>query len=59
MKIALACDHGGLDLKNAIINYLKENGYEFVDFGTNTTDSCDYPDYALPDRKSTRLNSSH
>lgn len=48
MKIALACDHGGLNLKNAIINYLKENGYEFVDFGTNTTDSCDYPDYALP-----------
>ena len=39
MKIALACDHGGLNLKNASINYLKENGYEFVDFGTNTTDS--------------------
>lgn len=48
MKIALACDHGGLNLKNAIKNYLTENGYEYEDFGTNTTDSCDYPDYALP-----------
>lgn len=48
MKIALACDHGGLNLKNSVIAYLKEHGYEVVDFGTNTTDSCDYPDYALP-----------
>lgn len=48
MKIALACDHGGLNLKNLIVAYLKEHGYEVVDFGTNTTDSCDYPDYALP-----------
>lgn len=48
MKIALACDHGGLNLKNLIAAYLKEHGYEVVDFGTNTTDSCDYPDYALP-----------
>ena len=48
MKIAIACDHGGLNLKNAVIAYLVENGYDYVDFGTNTTDSCDYPDYALP-----------
>lgn len=48
MKIALACDHGGLNLKNEIIKYLKDNGYEYEDFGTNTTDSCDYPDFALP-----------
>ena len=48
MKIALACDHGGLTLKNAIIEYLKQNGYEYVDFGTDSTASCDYPDYALP-----------
>ncbi|MDD3027201.1 MAG: ribose 5-phosphate isomerase B [Erysipelotrichaceae bacterium] len=46
MKIALACDHGGLDLKHAIINYLKENGYEYEDFGTYSHESCDYPDYA-------------
>jgi len=48
MKIALACDHGGLNLKNSIIKELTSHGYEVVDFGTNTTDSCDYPDFALP-----------
>lgn len=48
MKIALACDHGGINLKNAVYAYLEEHGYEVVDFGTNTADSCDYPDYALP-----------
>ncbi len=45
MKIAIACDHGGLQLKNAIIKYLTESGYEVRDFGTNTQDSCDYPDF--------------
>lgn len=48
MKIALACDHGGINLKNAIKEYLKEKSYEYVDFGTRTAESCDYPDYALP-----------
>ena len=48
MKIAVACDHGGLTLKKAVIAFLEKNGYEVKDFGTNSTDSCDYPDYALP-----------
>lgn len=48
MKIAVACDHGGLNLKKAVIKYLVDNGYEYADFGTDTTDSCDYPDFALP-----------
>lgn len=48
MKIALACDHGGLNLKREVIKYLEANGYEYEDFGTNTFDSCDYPDYAYP-----------
>ena len=48
MKIAIACDHGGLNLKKALIEYLVKNGYEYVDFGTDSTESCDYPDYALP-----------
>ncbi|MDE5943321.1 MAG: ribose 5-phosphate isomerase B [Clostridia bacterium] len=48
MKIAIACDHGGLNLKREIIKYLTENGYEYKDFGTDSTDSCDYPDFALP-----------
>lgn len=48
MKIAIACDHGGLELKNEIKKYLSESGYEIEDFGTDCKDSCDYPDYALP-----------
>ena len=47
MKIAVACDHGGLNLKKAVLAYLEKQGHEYVDFGTCTTDSCDYPDYAL------------
>lgn len=46
MKIALACDHGGLDLKNKIIEFLKQEGHEIIDEGTYTKDSCDYPIYA-------------
>ena len=46
MKIAMACDHGGLRLKNVLKDDLEKNGYEVVDFGTYTEESCDYPDYA-------------
>lgn len=46
MKIAMACDHGGLRLKNVLKADLEKNGYEVEDFGTYTEDSCDYPDYA-------------
>ncbi len=46
MKIALACDHGGYDLKVAIIAHLKERGIEVIDLGTNNgTDSVNYPEY--------------
>lgn len=48
MKIAVACDHGGLALKNVLLEYLKKNGYEIMDFGTCTAESCDYPDFVLP-----------
>ena len=44
--IAIACDHGGLDIKNAIIKSLEEKGIEYKDFGTYTSDSVDYPEYA-------------
>lgn len=47
MKIAVCCDHGGLDLKTAVVRFLKENGHEVVDFGTDSYASCDYPDFAL------------
>lgn len=48
MKIAVACDHGGLELKKSLLKYLAENGYEVIDFGTTSAESCDYPDYVLP-----------
>ena len=48
MKLAIACDHGGLTLKGILLAHLRELGHEVVDFGTNTPDSCDYPDFALP-----------
>ena len=46
MKISIGCDHGALALKNILIAHLQENGHTVVDFGTHTTDSCDYPDFA-------------
>ena len=44
--IALACDHGAYDLKEAVKTHLAEKGLEVKDFGTYSTDSCDYPDFA-------------
>ena len=46
MKISIASDHGGFDLKNKIKQYLTSQGHEVRDFGTFTTESCDYPDFA-------------
>lgn len=46
--IALACDHGAYALKEAVKAHLLEKGYEVKDFGTNSTESCDYPDFAGP-----------
>ena len=45
MKISIGCDHSALDLKNVLIDYLKEKGHEVTDRGTYTKDSCDYTDY--------------
>ena len=44
--IAIACDHGGYELKKEILEYLNKNGYEYKDFGCDSTDSVDYPEYA-------------
>ena len=46
MKIAVGCDFNALDLKNAIIDLLKERKVEYKDFGTFTRDPIDYPDIA-------------
>lgn len=48
LKIALASDHAGFELKNAIILFLKEENIEFIDFGCFTSEACDYPDFAHP-----------
>ena len=45
MKIGIGNDHSALELKAEIIGFLKAKGYEIVDFGTNSTESCDYPIY--------------
>ena len=47
MKIGLASDHRGYKLKEALIKELTNRNYEVVDFGTNSEESTDYPDYAF------------
>ena len=47
MKIAIGCDHGGLEHKNAIAEHLKERGFEVTDFGIYEQVSVDYPEIAL------------
>ena len=51
MKIAIACDHGALDLKLAVKKHLCNAGHAVTDFGTDTLDSCDYPDFVEPAAK--------
>ena len=55
MKISLGCDHGGLNLKNAVKAHLIDRGFEVLDCGTNTTDSCDYSDFAVPAAKAVAI----
>jgi ribose 5-phosphate isomerase B len=45
-KIVLGADHGGYELKNAIKSHLEANGFETIDVGTNSSESCDYPVFA-------------
>ena len=45
-NIALGADHGGVDLKHSLVTYLQSAGHTVKDFGTNSTDSVDYSDYA-------------
>ncbi|MDD2961581.1 MAG: ribose 5-phosphate isomerase B [Muribaculaceae bacterium] len=48
LPVALCCDHAGLETKLAVIELLKSLNIEYKDFGTYTSDSCDYPDFAHP-----------
>ncbi len=49
--IAIACDHGALALKEELKKHLDARGLAWKDFGTNSPDSCDYPDFAGPAAK--------
>ena len=46
MKIGICSDHAGLEYKTRLISYLLGKGYEVVNFGTDSPESCDYPDFA-------------
>jgi ribose 5-phosphate isomerase B len=52
MRIALGTDHAGLPLKQIVLEWLRDHGYEVVDFGVDTPDQVDYPDYVAPAARS-------
>lgn len=58
--IALASDHAGFALKEKLKNHLKENGYEYLDLGTDSEQSCHYPVFAknFAKRSTTELANS-
>jgi len=47
MKVCFGADHGGYRLKEVLLKYARELGYECIDFGTFSEDSVDYPDFAI------------
>ena len=47
MKISIACDHGAYELKERLKAHLTRQGHEVTDCGTNSPDSCDYPDFGV------------
>ena len=46
MRVAIACDHAGFPLKDAVIEAVKKAGHEPIDLGTSSTDRVDFPDFA-------------
>ncbi|MBO7644233.1 MAG: ribose 5-phosphate isomerase B [Bacteroidales bacterium] len=48
MTIGICNDHAGVEYKQKLVAYLKRKGHQVVDFGTGTTESCDYSDFAHP-----------
>jgi len=48
MKISIGNDHAGPDYKKAIVDFLQQKGYEILNYGTDTFDSVDYPDFGHP-----------
>lgn len=58
MKVAIACDHGAFAFKSNLIKYLQAKNHTVEDFGTNSEESCDYPDYGVPAARSVAENSN-
>jgi ribose 5-phosphate isomerase B len=56
--IAIGCDHAGFEYKTALIQWLTDKGYQVKDFGTYSTDSVDYPDFAHPTATSVETGES-
>ena len=56
MKLAIGNDHAGSDLKKKIVNLLKDQNIEVVNYGTDQNESVDYPDFAHPVGKSIQEN---
>jgi len=52
MRIAIGADHAGYELKESVRSLLEQEGHEVINFGTDSTDSVDYPDYVHPLAKS-------
>jgi len=48
MKIAIANDHAGFEMKTSLLKWLEEQEYSYTNFGTDSSDSVDYPDYVHP-----------
>src|SRR3989337_3202943 len=47
MKVAIASDHAGLEMKEEIVGFLKEKGMDVLDYGVDNPESVDYPDYGI------------
>ena len=45
MKIGIGNDHAALEMKNQVMEYLEEKGYKVINYGTNTPESCNYPEF--------------
>ncbi|TKG93517.1 ribose 5-phosphate isomerase B [Puteibacter caeruleilacunae] len=46
--IGIACDHAGYQMKKEVVQYLESKGFKISDFGCDSDESCDYPDFAHP-----------
>ena len=57
MRIAIGCDHGAVALKDKVVLHLQSRGFEVADFGTYTSESCDYPEFAAAAAKAVACGS--